>query len=145
MAEGDYRFAAGWNVALGSLSNIEDTLGSRNRSADGVLFPIVIRSQPVRPYSVANTLESGRVRGDGKINHLWQLWMFDTASSYLMSLFTAASVQWTIYTRQHELGTYARFNCWAIRPGTVEESDLVYIQDNYLAITLRFSDLVASS
>lgn len=141
-----YAFAAGWNVPLVNLNNIEDVLGSRNRTASGVLEPISIRSAVVREYSVATVLESGRVRGDGKIPHFWDTWMFSPATTYLMSQWTtAASEKWTIYTRRHELGTYARFNVWAIRPGTLEESDLVYIREEYLFARIRFSDLVLAS
>lgn len=141
----DYAFAAGWNIPLGSLSNTEETFGSRNRSASGVLYPITIRSQPVRLYPVATPMESGRVRGDGHVSHLWEMWMYNTASSYVMSLFTAASVKWTIYTRRHDLATYTRFNCWAVMPGVLQEGDLVYLNKDYLSVNIHFTDLVVSS
>lgn len=142
MAQYDYRFALGWNVALGSLSNIETTLGQYNRDANSILYPIGIRSQPVDFYPVVTQLESGRVRGDGKVAHEWQLSMFVPAVTYLVGLWSAKSAKWTIYTRLHELGTYARYNCWAVRPSG---TDLVYQRQQYMTLTLRFTDLLASS
>jgi hypothetical protein len=139
----DYAFAVGWDVVLASLRNVEETFGARNRHPESnQLMHIGIRSQPVDFYPIVTDMESGRVRGDGKIPHLWQMQMFASATTYLMSLFTAKSVKWTIYTRLHELDTYGRYNCWAVRPSG---DDLVYVGKKLLRVTLRFTDLMPPS
>lgn len=140
-----YAFAPGWNVALGSLANIETALSSRNRDASGVLYPVRVLSPVIRHGTVASELESGRIRVDGKIPHWWEMVLYDTACDYLMGLFTAASVKWTIYSKQHDRGAWARYNVWAIRPGTVDEGDLVYRRNHLLTARIRFNDLHLST
>jgi hypothetical protein len=136
----DYRIAVGSSVALGSLSNIED-----------VLYPytaplrIAPRSQPVNLYPVRTVLGSGRVRGDGAIDHAWEFsGLRQTAVQYLLHtlLFSSGvSTAVTIYTRLHSTGTYARYNAYAVLPAPGQ--DLEYLRAGVYRVTLRFSDLVA--
>jgi hypothetical protein len=136
----DYRIAVGSSVALGSLSNIED-----------VLYPftapmrIAPRSQPVNAYPVRTVLGSGRVRGDGTVDHAWEFPALKAgAVNYLLYalLFPGGVVSTavTVYTRRHEAATYARYNAWAILP--LPGQDLEYLRAGVIRLTLRFSDLV---
>ena len=140
MAFADYRIAVGSSVALGSLTNIEDLLWPYTKP-----LYIAPRSQPVDLYPVRTVLGSGRVRGDGTINHAWE-WtgIKQAAVQYLLHTYlfsSSVSTAVTIYTRLHSTGSYARYNAYAILP--VPGQDLEYIRQNTYRMTLRFSDLVA--
>src|SRR5574338_803381 len=124
----DYRIAVGSSVALGSLINVEDLLWPYTRPRR-----IVPRSQPVNAFPVRTTLGSGRVRGDGAINHAWEFTAIPVAAvdylmTYLFSSGTAVSTAVTISTRRHELDDYARFNAYAVLP--VVGQDLEYLRGN---------------
>ena len=140
MAFADYRIAVGSSVALGSLTNVEDLLWPYTKP-----LSLPPRSQPVDLYPVRTVLGSGRVRGDGTINHAWE-WtgIKQAAVQYLLHTYlfaSSVSTAVTIYTRLHSTGSYARYNAYAILP--VPGQDLEYIRQNTYRMTLRFSDLVA--
>ena len=90
-------------------------------------------------------LGSGRVRGDGAIDHAWEFsGLRQTAVQYLLHtlLFSSGvSTAVTIYTRLHSTGTYARYNAYAVLPAPGQ--DLEYLRAGVYRVTLRFSDLVA--
>lgn len=137
----DYRIAVGSSVALGSLINVEDLLWPYTNPRR-----IVPRSQPVSAFPVRTVLGSGRERGDGTINHAWEFTALNKAAvdylhTYLWSSGTVVSTAVTIYTRQHELDQYTRYNAYAVLP--VPGQDIEYIRQGVLRLTVRFSDLVA--
>ena len=137
----DYRIAVGSNVALGSLSNIEDILWPHTKP-----LRIAPRTQPVNAFPVRTVLGSGRVRGDGTINHAWEFTAIPKAAvdylyTYLWTAGTVVSTAVTIYTRRHELDDYARYNAYAILP--VVGQDIEYLRGGVLRMVISFSDLVA--
>jgi hypothetical protein len=140
VANYDYRIAVGSSVALASLTNVETLLWPYTKP-----LAIAPRSQPVDLYPVRTTLGSGRVRGDGTINHTWEFTGIKQAAvQYLLHtlLFSSGvSTAVTIYTRLHSTGAYARYNCYAILP--VPGQDLEYVRQGVYRMALRFSDLVA--
>ena len=137
----DYRIAVGSNVALGSLSNIEDILWPHTKP-----LRIAPRSQPPNLYPVRTTLGSGRVRGDGLIQATWEFTGIKvSAVNYLLNTYLfsggVVSTAVTIYTRLHSANTYARYNAWAVLP--VPGQDIEYIRQGVFRLVLNFSDLVA--
>lgn len=140
MALYDYRWGAGWGVALASLSNVENDLRPYVR-----LRSIAPKSQPVDLFPVRTVLGSGRVRGDGRIDHAWELTLNTAAIEYIIetkfALTSAASVKVTIYTRRHEMNDYARYNAWLSRPQPGQ--DMTYLRQGVFAVTLRFTALLA--
>lgn len=136
-----YAIATGSSVALASLINVEDLLWPHTKPRR-----IVPRSQPVNAFPVRTTLGSGRVRGDGAINHAWEFTAIPVAAvdylmTYLFSSGTVVSTACTIYTRRHDLDDYARYNAWAVLP--VPGQDMEYLRQNVLRLTIRFTDLTA--
>lgn len=136
-----YAIATGSSVALASLINVED-----------LIYPytaprrITVRSQMPDMFPVRTTLGSGRIRGDGVINHAWEFTglnqeAVDYLHTYLWSAGTVVSTACTIYTRRHELDEYGRFNCYAILPQPGQ--DIEHIRAGVFRMVIRFSDLVA--
>lgn len=140
MAFYDYRIAVGSSVALGSLVNIEDVLWPYTAP-----LRIAPRSQPVNLYPIRTIMGSGRERGDGAINHVWEFTALrQSAVQYLLHTFlfsSGVSTAVTIYTRLHSTGTYARYNAYAVLPAPGQ--DLEYIRQGVYRVNLRFNDLVA--
>lgn len=141
MANYDYRIAVGSSVALGSLVNVETLLWPYTKPR-----MIAPRSQMPDMFPVRTTLGSGRVRGDGSVQAAWEFSALPKAAvdylmMYLWSSGTAVSTAVTIYTRQHELDQYTRFNAYAVLP--VPGQDLEYLRQGVLRMVVRFSDLVA--
>lgn len=134
-----YSIAVGSNVALASLSNIEDVLYPYTKPRR-----IAPRSQMPDMYPVRTTLGSGRVRGDGIVTHAWEFTALPKAAvDYLMTYLwaggTAVSTAVTLYTRQHELDQYTRFNAYAILP--VPGQDIEYLRQGVMRLVLNFSGL----
>ncbi len=136
-----YSIATGSNVALVSLTNVEDLIWNYTRPRR-----ITVRTQPVNAFPVRTVLGSGRVRGDGAINHAWEFTAIPKAAvdylmTYLWTAGTVVSTAVTIYTRRHELDDYARYNAYAILP--VVGQDIEYLRGGVLRMVISFSDLVA--
>lgn len=145
-----YAFALGTNVALVSLNNVENHLGSQNRRVSGgPLFPVAIVSPLLDLYPVRETTLDGGERGDGIVNHEWTLTLCTYGLKYYLDTYFAsgASVQvnMTIYTRRHEFDTYTRYNCKALLPSRIA-GDIELIQgDRLYRVRQRFNDLELSS
>lgn len=118
-----YAWANGFDVALVNLSNVEDYLFPYTKPRR-----IAPRSQPVDLFPVETVMMDQSVRGDGAISHAWEMTLPTAAYAYIMTdKFSGGSVKsaaQTISTRRHELGTYARYNCYLVQPsrtkGTLE-------------------------
>jgi hypothetical protein len=141
MAFYDYRIAVGSSVALASLVNVETLIWPYTKPRT-----IAPRSQIPDLYPIRTTLGSGRVRGDGSAQAAWEFTAIPVAAvdylmTYLWSGGTAISTAVTIYTRQHELDQYTRFNAYAVLP--VPGQDVEYIRQGVLRMVIRFNDLVA--
>lgn len=146
-AQYDYRIAAGHGVALASLNNIETHIGQQNRkTADGKLFAVGISSPVLDTFPVRTPLLSGRERGDGNINHEWNLQLVTYGARYLLFTYltnmTVVSSAVTIYTRRHINGDYARYNAYLILPSR-EAGDITRIGRDTFTIRLRFTKLEA--
>lgn len=136
-----YSIAVGSSVALASLVNVEDLIWPYTKPRR-----IVPRSQMPNLYPVRTTLGSGRTRGDGSAQATWEFTAIPVAAvdylmTYLWSSGTVVSTAVTIYTRQHELDQYTRFNAYAILP--VPGQDVEYLRQGVLRMVIRFNDLVA--
>ena len=135
-----YSIAVGSNVALASLSNIEDVLWPYTKP-----LRLPPRSNVVNLYPVRTIMGSGRERGDGTVFHAWEFDALPVAAvNYLLYslLFSSAiSTAVTIYTKRHETGSYARYNAYAVLP--VPGQDLEHLRAGKCRLTLRFNDLVA--
>lgn len=134
MAFYDYRIALGHNVALGSLSNIEN------------LVRFAPRSQPVDVFPVRRTVLSGAVIGAGTINHTWTWDILPIAdlkriedTFFANGAVTFANV--TIYTRRHNRALYARYNAIAILPQPGQ--DYEYTRRYARNLRWQFRNLVA--
>ncbi len=136
-----YSIAVGSSVALASLSNIEDLIWPYTKPRR-----IAPRSLIPDMYPVRTALGSGRVRGDGSVQAAWEFSALPKAAvdylmTYLWSSGTAVSTAVTLYTRQHELDQYTRFNAYAVLP--VPGQDIEYLRQGVLRMVIRFNDLVA--
>jgi len=135
----DYRIAAGHNVALAALVNVETLPGF---AGAGVRIPPA--SQPVNPYPNRVVALSGREYGDGVITHVWEFSTLPIAAlEYLITTYlsggTLASAPVTIYTRRHDRGVYARYNAYLTYP--VPGEDYRYTRRHVLDLRLRFNGL----
>jgi hypothetical protein len=141
-----YAWSAGHNVALANLTNIETDIGRFNfRMTGGAFTRVAIQTQPVDVFPVRTVLDSGYERGDGVINHalvmtLAKYGVKRVLDAYLSSG-TVVSAAMTLYTRRHELDTYARYNCYLILPKPGQ--DIQYVRENVFTVTWRFMNLVA--
>lgn len=137
----DYRWANGFNIALINLSNVEDDLYPYTKPRR-----IAPRSQPVDPFPVETRLMNQRVRGDGEISHAWEIVLPAKAYHYILtekfSGGTVKSVEQTIYTRRHDLETYARYNCYLVQPSRVKGT-LEYLRRNLLRAVFEMTGLEA--
>jgi len=137
MALFDYRIAAGYNVALGSLTNIES---------------ITVAGYKFRAPQVYGTYNPGdyRYRGDGTVyqaGYASVVWKFGALTrgqyEYLRDtiLSAAYSGKVTIYTR---LGaaTYTRMNAVMVLPKPVDTDGLFYA---YKAVDVLMTRLAAAS
>ena len=139
-----YAWAAGHNVALASLHNVETDIGARNRrDANSALRRVGISSQPVDAFPIRRRVMSGRERGDGNIAHEWTMILAALGVKYVLTQYlssgTVASAAMTINTRRHELGDYARYNCYLVLPKPGE--DIEYLRSGVFRVRWRFVDL----
>lgn len=147
----EYAFAAGWNVALASLNNVENHLGSRNRrTLTGMLEPVTIRSSIIDPFPVRVNDQAGGESGDGFVNQDWQLTLSLYGYKYLIDAYfaseTVAQAAWTVYTRRHTLASFIRYNCWAILPSAAAGDVVPLRADSFngvFSVRLRLRDLIA--
>lgn len=143
----DYRLAAGHNVALANLNNIETHIGQQNRKvAGGRLYPIGITSPVLDLFPVRGQLLSGRERGDGFVDHEWNLRLVALGARYLLYTYltnmTVVSSAVTIYTRRHVDGDYARYNAYMVLPSR-KAQDMTYLGQGWLNVRIRFNKLEA--
>lgn len=134
-----YAWANGLNVALASLSNVEDYLYPYTRP-----LRIAPKSQPVDFFPVEQETMDGSVGGGGFIDHEWQITLRDVAYDFILddkfSGGTVKSVDQTIYTRLHDRRTYGRFNCTLVQP-SVKKGTLVYVRQGVIRATFEFKAL----
>ena len=145
VASYEYAIAAGWGVALAALNNIETHIGQQNRKdIGGRLYPLSISSLILDLFPVRTVLQSGRERGDGFINHEWNLRLVTYGARYLLFTYltnmTVVSKQVTIYTRRHINGDYARYNAYLVLPSRVA-GDITALGANTYNVRLRFTKL----
>lgn len=147
----DYAFASGWNVALASLNNVQNHLGSRNRRETGArLIPVAIRASLIDPFPVRRNPLDGGETGDGFVNQDWLLSLTTYGLDFLVNTYwtneTVVSAPFTIYTRKHIHGTFARYNCYGILPSAAN-GDIAFMRDPYFDgtfnVRVRWRDLIA--
>ena len=136
----NYRWAASHNVALGSLSFVENDLKPYMRLRIGAP-----RSQPVDPFPVRTMVQAGYELGDGRIDHTWDMVISTTALEFIIevkfSLTSVVSTPATIYTRRHDRNDFARYNAYVTLPKPGQ--DVVYVRQNVVRVSLRFTGLIA--
>lgn len=138
MALYQYKFGAGWDTPLANLLNPEVCSEFR---VNGRNMPPT--TQPVNLYPVRTSAMSGRVFGDGNVDHIWRWTVLPREAIALikttLALTSAVSAQATINTRVHETNTYERFNCWVEL--FIPEVDYRYDRRMFRDVVLRFHDL----
>lgn len=151
MARTSYAFASGSGIALASLNNAENHLGSVNRRVpNGVLYPVSITSPILAPYPVRTYAGDGTPYGDGFIEHYWDLVLAAYGWKFLRDTYftngTAVSALWTIYTLTDDTVTYARYNCIAELPsraaGTLAPLHTAQ-GEGMFRVRIPFHDLIA--
>ena len=143
----EYGWAAGHGVALASLNSVVNELGARNRrAAGGTLYNVAVRSQPVDAFPVRTMLAAGYERGDGRIDHEWQMLLGKLAVDYVMDTYLSSGAvvkaAMTINTRRHDLDTYARYSCYLTLPSP-RRGDIEYVRQGVIRVTWRFTNLTA--
>lgn len=147
----DYAFFPAWNTALGSLNNVENHFGSRNRiKVNGELLPVTIRSSIIDPLPVRVNDQAGGESGDGFVNQDWFLTLALYGYKYLVETYfaseTVSQAAWTVYTRRHTLASFVRYNAWAILP-SIANGDVSFLRDDsfngVFRVRLRLRDLIA--
>ena len=147
----DYAFAAGFNVALGSLNHAVNHLGSRNRiTANGRLYPVTIRSSLIDPFPVRTQAQDGGESGDGFLTQDWFLTLAVYGFKFLVDTYfsseTVVTVPLTVYTRRHMFDTFARYNCYGILPSAAR-GDITPLRDSsfngLVRVRWQFRDLIA--
>lgn len=109
-----YRLGTGWNVALGSLVNVE-------------LIPQIARppsnALPVDPFPIRTEMLSNLVYGDGSPGHVWSYdSLLITGLNYIIATYlttagaVVASKKITLYTNLRDRATYARYNAYLEYP-----------------------------
>ena len=141
-----YAWAAGHNVPLNQLHNMEQDIGAHNRrTLNGPLYNVGIASQPVNRFASYYKVLSGRYYGEGAPEHVLNMTLATYGVKYIFDEYLSSgdddSVPMTLYTRIHHLATYKRYNCYLKQPSTGENGELVYIRQNVLRGLWRFSDL----
>jgi hypothetical protein len=113
----DYRWAVNFNVALGSLTNVEDDLATYTNGQS--IHPT---NPPINHLPIRKTALDGVERGSGKIPHVWNFGLPLAAIQYIQTTyFIVSSVQvatrdMTIYTLDHEANAFKRWNARLYRP-----------------------------
>lgn len=150
-----YALALGYNVALGSLDNVEAHFYGVNR--------VTVNEPPIRVVITSDSPDLAPIQlqsldaaesQDGIVYHSWNLvlttlgikqWLNTYFAARVASVNGSTAIPMTIYTRLHELDTYNRYNCYAIFPSKTG-GDLTYSHKRgRFVLRQRFNDLIASS
>lgn len=137
MALYDYRIAAGWNVALGSLTNIETIVPSGSRR---FFAPV---AQPLFDPGIEKNPGDGSVSFSGYPEVTWlfdamhNLQYFYLRDTVLSGLYRGKV---TIYTRLATT-TYSRKNAWMNLP---KPNELQPRPDGFTNVSIRMLRLVTS-
>lgn len=136
-----YAWAAGHDVADGSLVSIETDLASY---MNGLAF--AIRSQPVNRFPVRTKLMNGSVRGDGWLTHTLIIAKLSReAMNYIQDTYltngTVVSQAMTVRLRLHDQDAWQRYNCYfeLYNP----DDDGAYELGEFNNVQLRFHNLEA--
>jgi hypothetical protein len=139
----DYRIAMGFNVPLGSMTNVETLLSPYQG-----LYPSAPTSPQLNRYPVRDMTGAGYERGDGRLDHPWnwRVWLRATMDYVVTNWFTVSGVivvsrPMTIYTPLHDRnGVYVRCNAY----GTlfVPDDDGAFRLKRFDDPQLRFTKLI---
>lgn len=140
-----YAWAAGHDVAQNALQNIANQLYPHNRrGAASAPRAVGIKSPILDIYPTRRRVRAGYFRGDGQIDQRLEMLLTVRAVDFVFDTYlsgrTVAAAPMTLYTRRHELDSYARYNCYLNDPSP---SDLVYLRQNLIRVTWTFTDLEA--
>lgn len=135
MAVYSFKIAAGHNVGLGSLVNVEEITQ--------IGRPPSIPQSP-NPFPVRKKYLSGRVAGSGYQTYVWEFdvmpmtgikYIIDTYlyETILASPFLMASSPVTIFTRRTDRGGWARYNAYLEYPSPGTD----YTEDAGFAVNLK--------
>ena len=138
-----YSWAAGWDVPLVSLVNVETDLEPYTLPALGIT--IAPNSPLVDLFPIRTPALSGRTRGDGFVFVNWVIGgLPELAEKYIEDTYCDADTgdpqPMTIYTRMANRGIYKRFNAWLSYPQA--GVDYNYDSGFMLPVTLHFTDLI---
>lgn len=138
-----YAIGSGWNVALASLTNLENLSQFVVRGN-----PVPVSTQPVNLFPIVRVAGSGKPKGYGRVDHAWTWSVLPQAAiQYLEDTFfssgTVVSAQVTINTRRQNRGTYTRYNAYAQL--LIPTVNYTYRQNMFVGVTMLFYGLTASS
>ena len=141
-----YAWMSGHGIALVNLRNVESDIGAFNRRTTGDGFKRVnIQAQPVDDFPVRRTLDDGNERGDGVVNHQWQMILTTLGYKYVLDTYLSSgavvSVPMTINTRAHRLGIYKRYSCNLTLLSRAKGTERL-IRQNVWELTFEFTNLI---
>lgn len=142
-----YAWALGHGVALANLTNVENDVNPYNaRTSGGPTKRLGIVSQPVDEFPARTLLASGRTRGDGIPTHAWRMTLATYGYKRILDTYFASAasvgVAMTINTRIHRLGSYKRYNVYAILPSQANGTEN-HIRANVWEVTFEFTLIAA--
>lgn len=150
MAFDDYRWGAGFNVALGSLIQVGNQLLPYNRRQSGwARYNVGIKSPVLDDFPIRENALSGKPRGDGHVNIQWTMVLGVLAIAFVEDTYfaggTVVSADMTIYTRRHvRSNTYVRRNAYMELPSEVNGT-IEYLRQGVARVTYRFWNLTVAS
>ena len=144
-----YAWATGSGVALNSLINVANQLYDYNyRVSGGAKHAVGISSPIVDLYPVRTMLAAGYERGDGRIDHEWNMTISAVAYDFVIDTYLSSGTllkrAMTIYTRRHENGInqWARYNAYLIQPSR-QRGDIEYLRGGVVRVRFPLTRLVA--
>lgn len=147
MAHSNYAWAAGHNVALALLINIENELYLYNyREVGGARRPVGIRSEPVELYPVRRrTLDQNEQRNGSEAHYLevtCTVYAYKYVTDTYLQSEAVTSADMTFYLRRHEYGEYQRYNGKLILPSR-HRGEIAYLRHNLLRVRFPITGLEA--
>ena len=142
-----YKWGAGFNLALVALSDVAEQLGPYNYVNDGDnILAVGVKSTPIDPFPVRDVPLSGKTRGDGMVTAQWTIGMTARAYQYALNTYWGGrtgtvAVPMTIYTYLHEVNEWGRANAYGARP-FVADDGMQYIRGGKVIVVFTFNDLV---
>ena len=151
MARSLYAWAAGSNVALASLNNIEAEIQAHSSAWPSLQsLTRFIFSPPIQEYPNRVKTMDKRLTSEGDINHYIEMTETEAAFEYQLTTYlssgAALDAPITIYLRRKghtSTDAWKRYNATLVYPDNEDESgDLIYHGNGVVFVRWRLNDLV---